>query len=396
MHDHASKLVLFVVLLSIASFAISANTIPSLATQIGEDVKTDYENFGHVYLLQFLSFAAASMIGGKIAERFGLSSRFFVLWGLIGTGAVLALGAVLPNIHWFAVWIIPLGFFGGLIEVFSSIIITRMGKSDSSKLLCFSHIFFAFGAIFAPAVVAFLLENGFSWKTAFILLGALIVVVSVFFGLCSRVCAVANAAAGQTDEQRRSSVPLASDVLFALLALSMFLYVCVEGSIVVWVAPYFEKHLALTKPAAALRTSLYWGGIAAGRMLVMFLPRRWSLWPLLLAGAVGMLATCLMMSLKLSPAVASVLVVVCGLTAGPVWPVIVSCSQHVRQSPKFTAGVIGVGGLGGALGPWLLSYEIRALGWGWFFPILAVACVGQLIMIAGASGRAGREAKSGL
>ncbi|MFC1676935.1 sugar MFS transporter [Planctomycetota bacterium] len=364
-----SKLALVAVLLTLTAFAVSGNTIPPLATTIAETIGTDYVNFGYIFMLQFLCFAIACWFGGKAAEYFGLSDRSLVFIGIFGTGAMVAIGGLLPGIWWFALWVIPLGAAGGLVDGFGSIMVTKFGRSDSSKMLNICQVFFCAGAVSAPYMVSVLLKLSVSWNVIFLLFGGFIILVGLFFTYFTRG---KLSASGHDVESAKSElkISLHKDKVFLMLAGCLFVYVVVECSIVAWVTAYFEKHLELTRDSAAWRLGMYWLGVGLGRGLMLLVPSKLTLWPAAITGIAGMVVGNFVLSFQLSSAWATFAVFLAGVAAGPVWPVIVCIAQHFRKSSRFTASVIGAGALGAAVGPWVSSYIIKYLGWEFFFPVL--------------------------
>ena len=91
------------------------------------------------------------------------------------------------------------------------------------------------------------------------------------------------------------------------------------------------------------------------------------MWQPFLLGGAGMLIGTFILAFHLSAVWTTALVAVVGLFSGPVWPCIVSISNHTRDNTQFTSGVLGIGALGVALGPFLSSLIIRFLGIGLLF-----------------------------
>jgi len=394
MRAKASSVALIAVLLTLTAFAISANTIPPLTTTMAERMNVNYRSFGYIGMLQYICFALACLVGGKAVERFGLSCRSLVIGGVFCTGVMLALGAMLPGMGWLAAWILPLGFAGGLTESFGSVMVSKFGKSDSSKLLSLSQVFYCLGAIGAPFLVGLLLGQSISWRLAFVIFGALVTGIGIVFTVFTRNLPFDGnepSAEPTADPAANGPKSLLRDTLFCLVASGLFLYVAIESSVVFWVCAYFEKHLGVAPASAAWRLSLFWGGIAVGRALVLALPRRWTLWPAAICATIGMALGIALLALPWPASVATVLAFFTGFLAGPVWPVIVSISQHTKRSARFTSAVIGVAALGAGAGPWLSSRVIEYLDWPWFFPILAVACLAMVALIVAAMKQATRQ-----
>ena len=378
---HDKKWPLGAAFLTLTAFAISANAIPPLVTTLAHQTATPYAQFGYLFMLQYLCFTLASLCGGR-ATRAGISSRKLVIIGLLGLAALFALGACLSRFIWFALWILPVGFFGGLIETFATVIIAGHKKSNSSKLLNLSQVFYCLGAILAPQLIAILLGYQISWRVIFILLSLSIFLIGLFFILLSRNSKIPDTKIPTIIADSLNSKPpvsLWSDTSFYLLAAVLFLYVIIEMSSVCWMAAYFEKRFELTASSAAWRLAMFWLGVIIGRLLILTLPDAWTFWPALIVGAIGMIAANAGLTFITSPLTATVIVVLYGIAAGPIWPVIVMISQKIRHCPQFTSAVIGFGAAGAGIGPLLGSPIIKYFGLNLFFPLLTG---GSIVLLA--------------
>jgi fucose permease len=348
-------------------------------------------------MLQFVCFFQAAVAGGWASRHSHASGRRFVLLGLFTITAVFAAGPFLPNMLAVAAWIIPVGLAGGLIETFSSIMIADLEGGKSSKLLSLSQVFYCVGAIAAPQVVAFMLGASVPWRHVFLILGGAIALIAVFFTLATRNLAAAPPDAPVENAPEPEGPPghPLREPLFYLMALFLFLYVAIEGSIACWIAVYFEQHLGVTPVVAARRLALLWTGVIIGRIAILFVPRRWTLWPAMFVGTIGMCLGTTLMIFGRSPASATVFLVLAGFGMGPLWPVVVGLCKSTRDCPRFTSGVIGTGALGVAFGPYLSSLVIRHFGLARFFPMLAAATLLLFITMLAAVRAGGRRVSGG-
>jgi len=377
-----STLGLRAVFLVLTAFAISGNTVPPLVTTIAEEFDSGVTVFGYVFSLQYLAFAAAAWTGGWLGGRFGLSIRSLVIAGLFAMGVLLLGGAILWSSLLFAIWAVPLGYAGGLTETFSAVMITRLAGSRSSKMMNLSQVFFCLGAIFAPQLVAVFLRWQLPKHAVFICLGLIILVIGVIFVIfteptvkpAGNITGPARSGGGNPTDPPRREIPLLSDTSFYLLAGALLFYVAVECSFVCWIATFFEKHLGVSKVAAASRLRDFWIGLIVGRTCTLFLPQRWTLWPAAGCGVIGLLIACALLSFPWPATVATGLVFLAGVGAGPFWPVTIVLSQHLRNSARFTAAVIGVGAIGAALGPLISGWVIGEFGFGAMFLVMTAEC----------------------
>jgi fucose permease len=375
------KLGLAGIFLAFAAYAISINILPPLVTTVAEAFHSRYEDFGYVFMLNCLFFALASFTGGWAASRFGIGSRSLVMAGLVGMGLLLMSISLLPGTGWLALWMLPLGYAGGFSQTFSVILTLRFGRSDSSKILNFSQFVFCLGAVATPPLVATMLRYDAPWQLAFISFGAVILLISVAFMILTRgitdisprdVPPSDSARVGHERGASSSPKPFLSDPIFCFLCASVFADVVVESSVFSWVAAYFQNQLNVPVASAAWRVSIFWAGLGTGRVLILLLPSRLTLWPGMIGSALAVTVACVLLSLTWSVPVVTGFLFLVGVAAGPFWPILISVSQHLRQSVQFTSAVISVGAVGAAFGPLLSAYAIKHLGLWALFPVLAL------------------------
>ncbi|NLX06569.1 MAG: MFS transporter [Phycisphaerae bacterium] len=366
----------------LTAFAISANAVPPLVTTIAEEFGQNYEDFGHIFSLQYFFFAVAAWTGGWAAARLGLTNRGLVMTGLFVMGLLLLAGSQLQSLAWFAIWALPLGYAGGLTETFGSVMIANLGGVGSSKMMNLAQVFYCLGAVIAPQLAAVFLDLDLSWRLALASLSLMILLIAALFTHLTRdlIRRPAGEPAASADEPSEPPVRLLTDRTFHLLAIALFLYVSIECVFVCWIASYFEKFLDVPKEAAASRLRDFWIGMIAGRLLTLALPRRWTLWPAAIVASAGLAAGCALLSFRWPPLIATLLVVVTSLAAGPFWPALVVLSQQVRRSSRFTSAVIGAGALGAAAGPFASGLVIKHFGQSALFP--ATTAAGLVFLIA--------------
>ncbi len=364
-------------LLTLTAFAFSGNAIPPLITTIAEETAVDYTRFGYVVMVQFFSFFLACLFGGWLCEHRGVNARFIILIGLAILALAFFAGTRLTTLTGFIIWAIPLGFGGGLVEAFSSVMISNREKPGSARLLNFSQVFFCLGAMAAPLVTAMLLYRNVSWQTIFVVLGSFIFLVFCIFLATTRKECVSQ---GPVEQARNSNLsPLLTDRLFVLLSIMLFTYVTFESMMASWIPAYFEEKLACSAPTAATRLVVFWGGLIVGRLAAALLPVRYSLWPAMFFGVVLMILTAAAASFVYSPMSVTALVFTHGLAIGPLWPTIVAIAKAARNRDKFTSSVIAYGAIGVSAGSGLGSVILKIADARLFFPTVAVG--GLLLLV---------------
>lgn len=351
-------LTLLSLFITLAAFAISANAVPPLISTLSGSMGVPASSFGFFITLQFVAFAFASFVGGAIKERLRLSNYHLVSAGLVIISAAFFVGAVtLRSTAALIIWVIPLGLAGGAVETFSSIQISRLSKASSSKNLCLSQVFYSIGAFAAPQLVYVIFGAGLDWKSAFVIFGLFTTAVCVVFLAYSH----RRGRFGHRETPPAPSLPAvhARGPIFYLLLFLMLATVILESLSASWLSYVFELRYALTPRNASFVLVLFWAGMMVGRLAILLLPTRWTLWPTLIVSAVALFAAAASLATLHSPQAQYASVALLGVFLGPMWPVIVMTSNSTFQSEKLTAVLIGMGAVGFAFGPLLGSVILR-------------------------------------
>jgi fucose permease len=276
-----------------------------------------------------------------------------------------------------------------------------------------SQVFFCLGAVLAPQIVAVLLVWQIEWPWIFGIFCLLITFFAVLFILLFRGVPQQKGTQSEdyvqvpTQTHRKEAIhqPLNigeeiygekaekeqlekkkannvyTDSLFIRVAAFMLFYVAVEGVIVTWIAAYFDTSLGMSPSASAWRLAIFWAGLLAGRLLIVFLPVRYGLWQPVLIGSFGMMLGVFLLSFIQIPFPATIILLFLGFFAGPIWPSTVGISRQISNTNRFTTGIIAGGALGLVIVPVSSSLLIRNFGFKTMFLIVAGIALLQLLSL---------------
>lgn len=340
--------------LALAAFAISANTVPPLISTMVETTGIKAPNFGFFIFIQYVAFSVIAFTGSSLKNKLGLSNYFVVTIGLMAITTSLTLGGVLLNSYLaILIWVIPLGLSGGAVEVFASVELSNLSDVNSSKNLCMSQVFYSLGAFTAPQMVYFCFDFGIKWESIFFVFSLLSFLVLLFFLWANRYRLKIEPVSNKSKQQTEVIFPKPENgqYLFIIFLLIMTCYVIIESLSAAWLAYTFEQKFQLTTKEAALVLASFWGGMILSRLIIVMLPTRLTLWPALLVSTVLLLLATTIILLTPGYTASFVAVAIMGISAGPIWPVVVMMSSSIFRSEKKTAGIIGMGALGFAMGP---------------------------------------------
>ncbi len=368
---------LMAILFTLSSFAISVNAVPPLVTTIAGEIGSPIESFGYLFSLQFFLFAAASFLAGWLGERWSVHPRFFVLSGLLIIIVNFFLAVFIGSFIGFVLWIIPMGIAGGLVEPSSSVLITDYHTVNSAKLLNLSQVFYCLGAVAAPQIVSLFLKTRLGRNEIFIFFALFIAVLTLFYFLSTlidpRVKHRKLHASGPYPPRLRLSAGI-----FTGASVFLFIYVAIEGVMVSWIAAYFETNIGVSAADAAWRLAVFWGGLLAGRLLIVVLPRRFGAGPPVVIGSAGMIAGIAVIAFVREETAATAALALTGLFCGPVWPSLIGYCRFSGASDRFVTMIIGMGALGLAVSPFLSALVIEFAGFRVLFVLLTLLAVLQL------------------
>ncbi len=338
--------------------------IPSLIRSIKVAFEVDDAGIGLVYLGYAVAYAIGSFGGGPLTERFGRQLVLGAAALLHGVG-IASLGLA-PSWTLFLVAAIPAGFGAGCLDGGSNGLVLDLYREGRGRAMNLLHLFFSLGALSAPLIVGLAVESGVPWQTVMLVSGLALgplavayVVVPMPSGRRRRdtTAAQADAAAPSPSADRR---PLLAGPLL-LLGLAIAAYVAAEVGVSNWLVRFLEPAPLTT---ATLALSLYWAGIAVGRLVSSVIADRFDHLRFTAISAVAMAVTIggavLVPSLPLS----ILLFLLAGIASGPIFPMIVALGgeRYPERSAAVGGSLTGMAVFGSTLYPPAIGFLSVTVG----------------------------------
>jgi fucose permease len=380
-------------LASYASFILVGWTglfVPSLIRGLQADFARSDAEFGLVYLVTALLFAAGALSSGLASGLVGRRVVNAAAALLIAAG--MALEVVAPA---WLVFVAGAGLTGagcGAIVAVGSSIVMDLAASGSGSRLSFLHVFYSVGALGAPVAIGVLVSLGAEWR-----------LLAAATGLAALGLAQPLSRAGAVPPRPRPVVPptaagpdpaAPNGFRLALVALGLAIacYVAAESGVSSWLVGFLADE-PLT--AATLALSLFWAGIAAGRVTAsrvadQFDPVRFTA-SCTTAGGLAILAAVALASGPLRIG----LFLAAGFAFGPVYPMIMSVAGSLF--PHRAAAVAGIvtstGVVGSITYPPLVGLVagVAGLGAGMLGAALLIISSGGTVVVAGRLARGPRD-----
>jgi fucose permease len=368
-----------------ASFVLIGWTgllVPSYLLVIqGEFGRTDAE-FGLVYLVFALMFAVGAVSAGLIAERIGRQVVLPAAALLIAVG--LATVSVAPT---WTVFVVGAGLAGastGAVDAVVNSVVMDLSVSGRGSGLSRLHLFYSVGALAAPLVVGVLSEAGIGWRP--------VAAASAIAGLAialplRRVGLVPRRRRAPADpavaDQARAGLGRPLKLALAALAVGIACYVAAEAGVTGWLVGYLaEEPMSL----ATLALSLFWTGLAAGRLTASRIADRFE--PTAFTATFAFAAAVFLLAAIAGPAgpLRIALFMAAGFAFGPVYPMIMTVAGSIlpHRAAAISGALTAAGVAGSVTYPALMGVisEVASLGAAMVGAALLAAVSGVAVLIA--------------
>jgi fucose permease len=347
--------------------------VPSLIREIERDFAQTDAGLGIYYFVGAAAYATGSFSGGMLTERFGRRRVLTIATVLIGLGtATLGLVPI-----WAVVLLssVPAGFGSGAIDGGVNGLVLDLFPTARGRALNTLHLFFGVGALSSPLVVGRLVEAGIPWQALVVGTAA----VTIPFAVLWAVVALPHGRrrASNDDGQPRPG-RLAFRWPLIALELAIACYVASEIGVSNWLIRFLED---VPLAMATTSLSLFWGGLALGRLVSArysdrFDHLRYATVSALAAGC-ATIAAVLVPSTELSIALFGFV----GFASGPIFPLIIAIGgeRHPGRSAAVSGFLTSAAVIGGLIYPPVMGFLSVNVG-------LAVAMVGAGLLGVGAAG----------
>ena len=353
--------------------------IPSLIRSIQATFDVDDAGIGVVYLLYALAYAVGSFGGGPSTERLG---RPAILGGaaLVHAIGVASLGLA-PTFPWFLAAAVLGGLGAGCLDGGANGLVLDLYREGRGRAMNLLHLFFSLGALSAPLVVGLAVEGGVPWPTVVLASGAAIGLLAVAFLIVPMPSGRRRAAALAPDPVASQAAGRLLSGRLLLLGVAIATYVASEVGVSNWLVRFLEPAPLTT---ATLALSLYWAGIAVGRLVSSAIADRFDHRRFTLTCTLVMAATIAAAILVPSLPVSIALFGLAGIASGPVFPMIVALGgeRYPERSAAVGGALTGMAIVGSTLYPPAMGFLSVTVGLTAAMlgnALLALACAAALV-----------------
>lgn len=346
-------------------------TLPALLPDLG----FSYGEGGAILFGAYLGFMVATLLTGVLADAAGIKA-VLLLAGVCLTVGLTAFSLVS------AFWLLAAAFFVvglglGSIEVGGNSLIVDLHSHDRGRFLNLLAVFHGVGSFVVPLFAAFLLSSNFTWRQIYQLSIILAVGLVLFFAFAN------YPRAPRSSEAVSLRMVLTTGFTWRMAWYYLFVavYVAAEIGFASWIVEFLQRVKGYDVNASSLYLSLFFAAIMIGRLVGSFVVERIGYLRLMLIGTVAAIAS---LSLGLfGPPALTFCLPLTGLFFSIMFP---TATASVSALPIANmSAILGVlftfGGLGGALGPWLIGAAADVVGLELAFALNIVFCVIMLVAL---------------
>jgi len=368
--------VFFLSCLTYLGVALPGSTLgmlwPSMRLSIHEPVGA----LGIVLAAGMAASVASSTVTGRILPRFPVG------W-LLAAGAALVAAALAAEAAAPALWLVVIGSavfstgFGMINSSLNAYAATRFGPRDINWM----HASYGLGATLGPLLVTALLGSGSSWRLTLAALATVLAVIALILTAGRRGWAPPAGGRGERpprtpDEQVAAPLPrpprrrVAAGVVFTAVETG------VESAAGIWGYVFLTSGRGLSAAVAGAAVSAYWAMMFAGRVLLGPVAERAGASRVLAAAVAGVPAGAVLMTVPAPGFVAIAGMMLLGLAAAPVFPLLTLTTTDRVGAAGATAVVslqVAASAVGSVALPSGVGLAIGASGAGVLGPAL-LAC----------------------
>jgi len=337
----------FALFISGAGTTLIGPSLAGLALRFGWPI----ENTGWFPALQSAGIMIGVIVGGALLDRFGARGAMVVgvlmvcvgMWLFSLTSVILlAFGGVLA---------FGCGF--GLLTVGPNVIIQLLNPSHEAAALNRLNIFYGIGAIIGPQIANFALSHD-NYALGYMITGTLTLTLSILMAQVS-VRPPPNLPHGQKNaSDTPRSIVLTKWLMILPFAVALFIYVGIEVGYTSWISTQMQLVSLSSAAIGALATSIFWGGLTAGRGSASLLLRRFSNQQLLLGTSlITIVGVCFLLIGARSEFVALICTFIIGVGLGPVFPTTFALvgSLYPAARGSLSGVLIAIGSVGSIVLP---------------------------------------------
>lgn len=353
----ADTLVLYVLMLT---YAVSTTLIGTILLQLLDEFGLPMTRGGIFYSVLNTGCFIGILSSGFLIERFHPARLNLYTYGPLAL--LLLTVAATRTLAAYLIVSLVLGMVSKLFDASVNARIAQKHTVNAGFYMNLLHGSFGIGSFFGPLLAGYLLEKGFSWRSPYLMLGCLCLLISAVYWALSRRDAADEAGVAKVAASAPYGTLLTPRVL--LLLAIIFLYCGHQMGMNNWVPAYLQECFGTETAASGFGLSVFWAGLIASRLACSVLTRIYPERRLLQIGmalGAGLLLLGVVLGREWTGFAGSA---AAGIFTGATIPMVLTLaySWHPESRGKITMLCFTAVSLGGVFFPWLMGVVGGAFG----------------------------------
>ncbi len=319
-------------------FAMTTDAVGEIIPIIVEQYNLSLTAASSFHYASMAAIALSGLCLGFLADRLGRKTT--IMLGLAAFALACWLFMVGSSFYYFVGLLVLSGTAIGIFKTGALALIGDISRStrEHSSDMNMVEGFFGVGAIIGPAVVAYLLANGMSWKYLYLIAGVicLMLIIAAAF-----VRYPQSIKASSEPVSFKHTLPMMKDPYALGFSFAIFLYVATEVAIYVWMPTLFHDYEGSYQWMATYALTIFFVLRATGRFLGAWVLRRFE-WTYVMVLFSGCIFLCYLGSMAFGVESAIFLLPLSGLFMSMMYPTLnskgISCFPKSKHGS--VAGVI--------------------------------------------------------
>lgn len=378
------------IILSIFTYPMTFGLLSPFLGVISRTFSLDYRQAGLIFTFFSTGYLVSALCIGAITDKHGIRT---IIWGLLINAAAALMIFAVRSFALFLAAMVILGVSLGIEDILSATSLTQLNPEKKGFYLNIMQFAGCMAGILLSIMAGVLVQNGISWRFAYVLSFAFAIILFVFL---RRESFPPNPF--PPDPARKASAPLVPDMRIILLCLLFFSIFAIESGIFGWLGLYMTGRFHVSGFLSGLSISLLYLAMGFGRLLAAFISDRVRHTRLILcSGAVS--TVFLVSALAADNAVVSLTFFVLTMFASAsLFTTAISFAGTLY--PERTGAVLSVlfstGTMGSILMPGLIGTIAQAAGLKTGLSVLIYLCVVVIITTAMLANILHRRSRTGL
>ncbi|MCR5582390.1 MAG: MFS transporter [Eggerthellaceae bacterium] len=321
---------------------------------IGEEFDLSLTSMGLFAAMELFATMLAPILLGKWADSVRKSTSITIMLGIQIAAALIAVFAASDAFFLFSIFF--LGLTTSALQFISIAAVADAYPVSGGRKVAYITMMYALGALLAPLVVDFYLQQGLDWRTLFGILA--IGSVCVLMGIVRCGGEPREARPAQVESRGFAGRFVLSAIL--LLSVIMCIYVGFENGFTYFVDTLFTDVLQSSNGKIAL--SIFWAVMIPSRFLVGRFDKHAK--KILIAAIITIPCAMLLLSASTNPAMVIFMCVPLGFASGAIYPCVLTVMLPFagKQTATATGIITAATGIGGVAFTALMGFMADSLG----------------------------------